>query len=83
MKLMLNDTIQKPNAKPLEEIKPGQIFIDGDGDYCMKIKLEKSEDGQILSAIVLSGSCIGECVAYSNQTFVIPVRAELTILGYD
>lgn len=83
MKLMLNDTLSKEKNVYLKDLEFSQIFTDNDGDYCMKIKPEEEVSGEILTAVVLSGACIGDCLAYDEKALVTPVKAELTILEYE
>lgn len=82
MKLYLNDAIQKPTRRNLSELEIGQIFIDDDGDYCMKIAPEEDAIGDILTVVVLSGDALGSCLAY-DDVLVIPVEAELNVIKYE
>lgn len=83
MKLYLNDAIQKPVKCYLNDLEVGQVFIDNAGDYCMKIKPEEDEIGDILTAVALSGGVVGSCLAYDEDTLVIPVEAELNVIKYE
>lgn len=83
MKLYLNDAIQKPVKCYLNDLEVGQIFIDDDGDYCMKIVPEEAVDGSLLTIIVLSGVQLGTCYAYKGDSLVIPVEAELNVIKYE
>ena len=83
MKLALNDTLYKKREVYVKDLLPGQIFIDRDGDYCMRTLSEELSDGQTAIAIVLSGVCIGSNLICNRDEIAIPVKAELTVLGYD
>lgn len=83
MKLYLNDAIQKPVLRYLKDLEVGQIFIDDDGDYCMKIAPEENVDGNILTAVTLSSVDIGRCLIYGEDALVIPVEAELNVIKYE
>lgn len=83
MKLYLNDAIQKPVKCYLNDLEVGQVFVDKDGDYCMKIVPEEDEIGNLLTIVVLSGHALGECLAYDEDALVIPVEAELNIIKYE
>lgn len=83
MKFYLNDAIQKPVKCYLNDLEVGQIFVDKDGDYCMKIVPEEDTLGDTLTAVVLSGDGLGCCFAYSGDALVTPVEAELNIIKYE
>ena len=83
MKLYLNDAIRKPALCYLKDLEVGQIFVDNDGDYCMKITPEEDTLGDILTAVALSGASIGSCLTYEEDAPVIPVEAELNIIKYE
>lgn len=84
MKLYLNEAIQKPARCQFKDLGVGQVFVDDDGDYCMKIVPEEETTfGDTLTAVVLSGASIGGCIAYDEDALVIPVEAELNIIKYE
>lgn len=83
MKLYLNDPTHKPVKCYLNDLEVGQVFVDDDGDYCMKITPEDSIDGSLLTAVALSGVEIGRCLSYHEDILVIPVEAELNIIKYE
>lgn len=82
MVLTLKDNLSKEKGVRIVDLDLGQIFIDSDGDYCMVIQPEKDCMGKELTAVAVSGPSIGTLLAYDYDTLVIPVNAELNILGY-
>ena len=82
MKLILKDNLPKEKGVRIVDLDLGQIFIDSDGDYCMVIQPEEDCMGEELTAVAVSGPSIGVLLAYDGNTLVIPVNAELNILGY-
>lgn len=83
MKLYLNDAIQKPAHRYFGDLEVGQVFIDDDGDYCMKTILEENAYCDMINVVVLSGAELGRCLAYSMEDLVIPVEAELNVIKYE
>ena len=82
MKLTLKDNLSKEKGVRIADLVPGQIFIDSDCDYCMKIQPEVGCTGEHLTAVAVSGPSIGALLEYDGDSLVIPVNAELNILGY-
>jgi hypothetical protein len=82
MVLTLKDNLSKEKGVPIFNLIPGEIFIDSDGDYCMRVNSEYDEDGRLITAVAVSGLSVGALVAYEEATCVIPVKAELSITGY-
>lgn len=68
MKIVNNYTFKE---KTFEDLHIGDIYIDGDGDVCIKIN---TTDGD--NAIILEN---GTVICTSSNTIVIPVKATLII----
>lgn len=70
MKIINN---REAKEKTFKDLQVGEVFIDGDGDVCMKI------DTMIVdNAVVLED---GTVVCTDMDIIVIPVKATLTIEG--
>lgn len=81
MKLALKENLPEEKVTRIIDLIPGEIFIDSDNDYCMKIDPEYDESGRLITAVAVSGISIGALLEYDEESRVIPVNAELHILG--
>ena len=70
MKIINN---REPKEKTFQDLLVGEVFIDGDGDVCMKIDTVSTSN-----AIMLED---GNIISTDWNAIVIPVKATLTIEG--
>ena len=68
MKIINNRTTKE---KTFQDLQIGQVFIDGDGDICMKL-----DNVVVDNAVMLED---GNVISVDFNTIVIPVKATLTI----
>lgn len=70
MKIINN---RKSKEKTFKDLQIGEVYIDGDGDVCMKI------DTTIVdNTVMLEDGCV---IDTDFNSIVIPVKATLTIEG--
>ena len=70
MKIINN---RKSKEKTFKDLQIGEVFIDGDGDICMKL-----DNVVVDNAVVLED---GNVISADLNSIVIPVKATLTIEG--
>lgn len=68
MKIINNRTTKE---KTFQDLQIGQVFIDGDGDICMKL-----DNVVVDNAVMLED---GNVISTDFNAIVIPVKATLTI----
>ena len=68
MKIINNRTTKE---KTFQDLQIGQVFIDGDGDICMKL-----DNIVVDNAVMLED---GNVISVDFNTIVIPVKATLTM----